>query len=137
MGTKNRKGVVSEKTKEFYGQENLTKSINHIKSNVHILTELEFLSGYRLLKTYGERSEILKEKGYTLLENKLNESESYYYITQTINLKSELETWVKRKSFVEIKKQLLKSPDIHLTNPYEKFIVNDDNGNPHTFYKKN
>ena len=80
MGTKNRKGVVSEKTKEFYGQENLNKSINHIKSNVHILTELEFLSGYRLLKTYGERSEILKEKGYSLLENKLNESESYYYI---------------------------------------------------------
>jgi len=135
MGTKNRKGVVSEKTKEFYGQENLNKSINHIKSNVHILTELEFLSGYRLLKTYGERSEILKEKGYSLLENKLNESESYYYITQTINLKSELETWVKRKSFSEIKKQLLKSSDIHLTNPYEKFIVNDDNGNPHTFYK--
>ena len=48
-----------------------------------------------------------------------------------------MERWVKRKPFSVIKKELLSNPNIVSENPYSEFIVFDDNGNPHTFYKKN
>ena len=61
----------------------------------------------------------------------------HFYSTITVNLKSEVETWYKRKPFNVIKKELLSNPNIVLENPYSEFTVFDDNGNPHTFYKKN
>ena len=79
----------------------------------------------------------LKKRGYTPNEEELKELKKNFYITENINIKSEMERWVKRKPFSVIKKELLSNPNIVSENPYSEFIVFDDNGNPHTFYKKN
>ena len=36
-----------------------------------------------------------------------------------------------------LKKNYLSNPNIVSENPYSEFTVFDDNGKPHTFYKKN
>ena len=108
-----------------------------LKNKLPDLNEEEFLVNYRRLTTYEERVDALTKRGYTHINEELNESESYYYITQTINLKSDLETWYKRKPFNIIKKELLSNPNIISENPYTEFTVFNDNGKPHIFYKKN
>lgn len=136
MSKRKNKGIVSQKTIERSIPPNIDSIIEHFKTNINKLNENEFLNGFRLLRTYEERSEALLSRGYTILENELTESESYYYTTITVNLKSEIETWVKRKPFNTIKKELLSKSNIVLENPYTEFTVNDDKGNPQTFYKK-
>ena len=136
MSKRKTKNIVSETTKQIYVSHNNDSTIEKIKSNLDSLTEGEFLNAYRLLKTYKERSEALEKRGYVLNESEMINSE-HFYSTITVNLKSEVETWYKRKPFNVIKKELLSNPNIVLENPYSEFTVFDDNGNPHTFYKKN
>ena len=108
-----------------------------LKSKLSNLSEEEFLVNYRRLITYEERVDALKNRGYVHMDEELKDIEKNFYITENINIKSEMERWVKRKPFNVIKKELLSNPNIVLENPYSEFIVFDDNGNPHTFYKKN
>lgn len=136
MSRRKHKNIVSEKITQFFIPPNNDSTIEKVKSNLGSLTEGEFLNAYRLLKTYKERSEALEKRGYVLNESEMINSE-HFYSTITVNLKSEVETWYKRKPFSVIKKELLSNPNIVLENPYSEFTVFDDNGNPHTFYKKN
>jgi len=108
-----------------------------LKSKLSNLSEEEFLVNYRRLITYEERVDALKNRGYVHMDEELKDIEKNFYITENINIKSEMERWVKRKPFNVIKKELLSNPNIVSENPYSEFIVFDDNGNPHTFYKKN
>ena len=108
-----------------------------LKSKLSNLSEEEFLVNYRRLITYEERVDALKNRGYVHMDEELKDIEKNFYITENINIKSEMERWVKRKPFNVIKKELLSNPNIVSENPYSEFTVFDDNGNPHTFYKKN
>jgi hypothetical protein len=108
-----------------------------LKSKLPNLSEEEFLVNYRRLTTYEERVDALKNRGYIHLDVELKDIEKNFYITENINIKSEMERWVKRKPFNVIKKELLSNPNIVSENPYSEFTVFDDNGKPHTFYKKN
>mgnify|MGYP003152454627 CR=1 FL=1 len=108
-----------------------------LKNKLPDLNEEEFLVNYRRLTTYEERVDALIKRGYTHITEELKELKNNFYITENINVKSEIEKWVKRKPFNVIKKELLSNPNIVSENPYTEFIVFDDNGNPHTFYKKN
>ena len=108
-----------------------------LKSKLSNLSEEEFLVNYRRLTTYEERVDALKNRGYIHMDEELKDIEKNFYITENINIKSEMERWVKRKPFSVIKKELLSNPNIVSENPYSEFIVFDDDGNPHTFYKKN
>ena len=136
MSKRKTKNIVSETTKQIYVTHNNDSTIEKIKTNLDSLTEGEFLNTYRLLKTYKERSVALIKRGYEINEDEII-NPNHFYSTITVNLKSEIETWYKRKPFNLIKKELLANPNIVLENPYSEFIVFDDNGNPHTFYKKN
>jgi len=136
MSKRKHKNIVSESTKQIFIPHNNETTIEKIKSSLFSLSEGDFLNSYRLLKTYKERSEALEKRGYVLNESEMINSE-HFYSTITVNLKSEVETWYKRKPFSVIKKELLSNPNIVSENPYSEFIVFDDNGNPHTFYKKN
>jgi hypothetical protein len=136
MSRRKHKNIVSEKTTQFFIPTNNDSTIEKVKSNLGSLTEGDFLNAYRLLKTYKERSEALEKRGYVLNESEMINSE-HFYSTITVNLKSEVETWYKRKPFSVIKKELLSHPNIVSENPYTEFTIFDDNGNPHTFYKKN
>jgi len=136
MSKRKHKNIVSEKTTQFYIPPNNDSTIEKIKTNLDSLTEGEFLNTYRLLKTYKERSEALLKRGYEIsAEEMINPS--HFYSTITVNLKSEIEEWYKRKPFSVIKKELLSNPKIVSENPYSEFTVFDDNGKPHIFYKKN
>ncbi len=108
-----------------------------LKSKLSNLSEEEFLVNYRRLITYEERVDALKNRGYIHMDEELKDIEKNFYITENINIKSEMERWVKRKPFNVIKKELLSNPNIVSENPYSEFTVFDDNGKPHTFYKKN
>ena len=108
-----------------------------LKSKLSNLSEEEFLVNYRRLITYEERVDALTNRGYIHMDEELKDIEKNFYITENINIKSEMERWVKRKPFNVIKKELLSNPNIVSENPYSEFTVFDDNGNPHTFYKKN
>ena len=108
-----------------------------LKNKLSDLSEGDFLLNYRRLTTYEERVVALKKRGYTHNEEELKELKKNFYITENINVKSEMERWVKRKPFSIIKKELLSNPNIVSENPYSEFTVFDDNGKPHTFYKKN
>ena len=136
MSKRKHKNIVSEKTTQFFIPPNNDSTIEKVKSNLDSLTEGEFLNAYRLLKTYKERSESLIKRGYEINDVEMM-NPNHFYSTITVNLKSEVETWYKRKPFNVIKKELLSNPNIVLENPYSEFTVFDDNGNPHTFYKKN
>jgi len=136
MPKRKTKNIVSETTKQIYVSHSNDSTIEKIKSNLYSLTEGEFLNAYRLLKTYKERSDALIKRGYEINDDELI-NPNHFYSTITVNLKSEVETWYKRKPFNVIKKELLSNPNIVLENPYSEFIVFDDNGKPHTFYKKN
>lgn len=135
MPKRKTKNIVSETTKQIYVTHNNDSTIEKIKSNLDSLTEGEFLNAYRVLKTYKERSEALLKRGYEISDTEMI-NPNHFYSTITVNLKSEIETWYKRKPFNLIKKELLANPNIVSENPYSEFIVFDDNGNPHTFYKK-
>tara|TARA_B100000674_G_C37084668_1_gene577500 strand:+ start:55 stop:456 length:402 start_codon:yes stop_codon:yes gene_type:complete len=108
-----------------------------LKSKLSNLSEEEFLVNYRRLITYEERVDALKNRGYVHTVGELGDLEKNFYITENINIKSEMERWVKRKPFNVIKKELLSNPNIVSENPYTEFIIFDDNGKPHIFYKKN
>jgi hypothetical protein len=136
MSKRKHKNIVSEKTTQFFIPPNNDSTIEKVKSNLDSLTEGEFLNAYRLLKTYKERSEALIKRGYEINDVEMM-NPNHFYSTITVNLKSEVETWYKRKPFNIIKKELLSNPNIVLENPYSEFTVFDDNGNPHSFYKKN
>jgi len=136
MSKRKHKNIISEKTKQFFIPSNNDSTIDKIKTNLDSLTEGEFLNGYRLFRTYKERSEALIKRGYEINNDEVL-NPSHFYSTITVNLKSEIETWYRRKPFNIIKKELLSNPNIVSENPYSEFIVFDDNGNPHTFYKKN
>ena len=108
-----------------------------LKSKLSNLSEEEFLVNYRRLTTYEERVDALTNRGYIHMDEELKDIEKNFYITENVNIKSEMERWVKRKPFNVIKKELLSNPNIVSENPYSEFTVFDDNGKPHTFYKKN
>ena len=135
MSKRKHKNIVSEKTTQFYIPPNNDSTIEKIKTNLDSLTESEFLNAYRLLKTYDERFEALTKRGYELHESEMMNPD-YFYSTITVNLKSEIETWYKRKPFNIIKKELLSNPNIVSENPYSEFIVFDDNGKPHILFIK-
>lgn len=136
MSKRKNKNIVSQKTIEKSLSPNVESIINHFKNNLDKLNETEFLNGFRLLKTYQERSEVLTNRGYELLKSEMV-NPNHYYSTITVNLKSEIETWCKRKPFSVIKRELLSNPNVVSENPYSEFTVFDDNGKPHIFYKKN
>lgn len=136
MSKRKSKNIVNETIKQIFIPHNNDSTIEKIKTNIDSLTEGEFLNAYRLLKTYKERSEALIKRGYEVNDTEMI-NPNHFYSTITVNLKSEVETWYKRKPFNVIKKELLSNPNIVLENPYSEFTVFDDNGNPHTFYKKN
>ena len=136
MSKRKHKNIVSETNREISVPLNNEKTLENIKNKLSSLNEVDFLNNYRLLKTYKERSEALIKRGYEINESEMM-NPNHFYSTITVNLKSEVETWYKRKPFNVIKKELLSNPNIVSENPYSEFIVFDDNGNPHTFYKKN
>ena len=136
MSKRKHKNIVSETNREISVPLNNEKTLENIKNKLSSLNEVDFLNNYRLLKTYKERSEALIKRGYEINESEMM-NPNHFYSTITVNLKSEVETWYKRKPFNVIKKELLSNPNIVLENPYSEFTVFDDNGKPHTFYKKN
>ena len=119
------------------------KNISQLLKNPS-LSENNFLGLYRQLKTYDERKEELEKRNYKLVKEtwsndlKNTESSDFYYDTMTINKKGQIEIWIKRKSFAEIKQLLIKRGMIFGNNPYKKYIVlGDDMETEHIFYKKN
>jgi len=136
MSKRKHKNIVSETNREISVPLNNEKTLENIKNKLSSLNEVDFLNNYRLLKTYKERSEALIKRGYEISNTEMM-NPNHFYSTITVNLKSEIEEWYKRKPFTVIKKELLSNPNIVSENPYSEFIVFDDNGNPHTFYKKN
>ncbi len=136
MSKRKHKNIVSETNREISVPLNDEKTLENIKNKLSSLNEVDFLNNYRLLKTYKERSEALIKRGYEINESEMM-NPNHFYSTITVNLKSEVETWYKRKPFNVIKRELLSNPNIVSENPYSEFTVFDDNGKPHTFYKKN
>ena len=136
MSKRKHKNIVSETNREISVPLNNEKTLENIKNKLSSLNEVDFLNNYRLLKTYKERSESLIKRGYEVNDTEMI-NPNHFYSTITVNLKSEVETWYKRKPFSVIKRELLSNPNIVLENPYSEFTVFDDNGKPHTFYKKN
>ncbi len=136
MSKRKHKNIVSETNREISVPLNDEKTLENIKNKLSSLNEVDFLNNYRLLKTYKERSEALIKRGYEINESEMM-NPNHFYSTITVNLKSEVETWYKRKPFNVIKRELLSNPHIVSENPYSEFTVFDDNGKPHTFYKKN
>ena len=141
MGGLKKKGIVKQHTKQYYGIVTEPIPITQISDD---LSEEQFLVAYRNLVTYDERKEQLLKRGYKLVDGewvknkKLSKEDKlqFYYTTTTINKLSNIETWVKRKPFTLIQKQLLSDPNISLNNPYIEFTVIDDKGNPQIFYRK-
>ena len=141
MGGLKKIGIVKQHTKQYYGIVTEPIPITQISDD---LSEEQFLDAYRNLVTYDERKEQLLKRGYKLVDGewvknkKLSKEDKlqFYYTTTTINKLSKIETWVKRKPFTLIQKQLLSDPNISLNNPYIEFTVMDDKGNPQIFYRK-
>ena len=141
MGGLKKKGIVKQHTKQYYGIVTEPIPITQISDD---LSEEQFLVAYRNLVTYDERKEQLLKRGYKLVDGewvknkKLSKEDKlqFYYTTTTINKLSKIETWVKKKPFTLIQKQLLSDPNISLNNPYIEFTVIDDKGNPQIFYRK-
>ena len=141
MGGLKKKGIVKQHTKQYYGIVTEPIPFTQISDD---LSEEQFLVAYRNLVTYDERKEQLLKRGYKLVDGewvknkKLSKEDKlqFYYTTTTINKLSKIETWVKRKPFTLIQKQLLSDPNISLNNPYIEFTVIDDKGNPQIFYRK-
>ena len=143
---KGKRGVVKrEYVTEIYGDYNTDEHLENIKFSMESgnLIEKDFLHLYRHLKTYEERKEQLEKRQYKLSEkeweNKIgpNDNINFYHNTMTINNKGEVEEWVKRKSFVEIKQLLIKRGMVFGDNPFEEYIIlGDDMKTEHIFYRK-
>ena len=135
-----------EYVREIHTPYNEDKKLDVVKESLKgKVSEKDFLNLYRLLKYYDERKEQLEKRNYKLSnenwENELNQetdSPQFYYSTMTVNKRGDIEIWIKRKSFVEIKQLLIKRGMIFGNNPYEKYIVlGDDMETEYTFYIKN
>ena len=140
-----RSGTTKEYVTELYGYENDEKNIEvALKALDTNISEIQFLNLFRLLKFYKDRKKRLEERGYKLVggnwEKEIigkGDSLDFYYNTITVNESTEIEEWVKRKSFDEIKQLLIKTGMIFGVNPYEKYIVlGDDMETEHIFYRK-
>lgn len=122
-------------TKQMYGYVDPNIALDKIKNNIINMCDIDFINNIKLIKTYEERKKLLTEKGFEVVED-IVEKKEFYYVVVTVNLLGEVEEWYKRKPFSVIKKELLSNPNIVAENPYSEFIVFDDNGKPHTFYRK-
>ena len=111
-------------------------ALDKIKKEINNMSDIDFINNIKLIRTYDERKELLTKRGFEVIEDVMKRKE-FYYLVVTVNLLGEVEEWYKRKPFNIIKKELLSNPNIVSENPYNEFIVFDDSGNPHTFYKKN
>ncbi len=145
------KGIVTtEEVREVYGVYHQPGD-NIIKETLddNNVNETDFINLCRSLKSYNDRKYYFEKRGYKVVNDTwLNDHGesfdfdhtdpiSFYYSTITVNIKNEIETWVKRKPFNTIKKQLLKSKNICTHNPYNKFVILDnDMKTEHVFYKK-
>ncbi len=144
MKSNKKNGILKETTQVIFGEFN-EKELK--TSFTKEMDEQTFLNAFRLLKTYEERKEVLLNKDYVLVDNEwekecgVDETKgdcvNFYYRTFTINNVGVVEKWVKRKPFNVISHEILNKKNITKQNPYSKFTVFDDNGNPHTFFKKN
>ena len=123
-------------TKEIYGYVDPNIALEKIRKDIINMTDTDFINNIKLIRTYDERKELLTKRGFEVIEDVVGRKELYYLVV-TVNLLGKVEEWYKRKPFTVIKKELLSNPNIVSENPYSEFIVFDDNGNPHTFYKKN
>ena len=123
-------------TKEVYGYVNPNIAIENIKNNIINMNDVEFINNVKLIRTYDERKELLIKRGFEVIDGVVERKE-FYYLVVTVNLLGKVEEWYKRKPFSVIKKELLSNPNIVSENPYSEFTIFDDNGKPHTFYKKN
>jgi hypothetical protein len=143
MKSNKKNGVTKETTRVYFGE---FKEKDIKESFSKDMDEQTFLNAFRLLKTYEERKSVLELKNYELVGDDWEEkcgnditkgdSTNFYFQTFTINKVGKVEKWVKRKSFESIKREILKNKNIIQHNPYVKFTVYDDKGNPQTFYKK-
>lgn len=122
-------------TKQMYGYVDPNIALDKIKNNIINMCDIDFINNIKLIKTYEERKKLLTEKGFEVVED-IVEKKEFYYVVVTVNLLGKVEEWYKRKPFSVIKKELLSNPNIVAENPYSEFIVFDDNGKPHTFYRK-
>ena len=122
-------------TKEIYGYVDPNITLEKIKKDIINMSDTDFINNIKLIRTYDERKELLSKRGFEVIEDVVDRKELYYLVV-TVNLLGKVEEWYKRKPFNIIKKELLSNPKIVSENPYSEFIVFDDNGNPHTFYKK-
>lgn len=144
MGDNKKKGVVKETIREFYSVPNHQKLIASVKEKIKKgeYSEEEFLSSYRLLTTYEERKKVLTNRDYSVVEDNWqdnlnnNEQPNFYYKTFTITNIGNIEHWIKRKTYKDIRNILLTSSKICENNPYTSFTVKDDKGNDQTFFKK-
>ncbi len=123
-------------TKEVYGYVDPNIAIENIKNNIINMNDVEFINNVKLIRTYDERKELLIKRGFEVIDGVVERKE-FYYLVVTVNLLGKVEEWYKRKPFSVIKKELLSNPNIVSENPYSEFTIFDDNGKPHTFYKKN
>lgn len=122
-------------TKEIYGYVDPNITLEKIKENIINMSDSDFINNIKLIRTYDERKKLLTERGFEIVEDVVDRKELYYLVV-TVNLLGKVEEWYKRKPFNIIKKELLSNPNIVSENPYSEFIVFDDDGNPHTFYKR-
>ena len=134
-----------EHVREIYTPYNEDKKLDVVKESLKgKVSEKDFLNLYRLLKYYDERKEQLEKRNYKLSnenwENELNQetdSPQFYHSTMTVNKRGDIEIWIKRKSFKQIKQNLVKTGIVFGDNPYEKFMVlGDDMKTEHIFYRK-
>ena len=123
-------------TKEIYGYVDPNIALEKIRKDITDMTDIDFINNIKLIRTYDERKELLTKRGFEVIEDVVGRKELYYLVV-TVNLLGKVEEWYKRKPFTVIKKELLSNPNIVSENPYSEFTVFDDNGKPHTFYKKN
>ena len=123
-------------TKEVYGYVDPNIAIENIKNNIINMNDVEFINNVKLIRTYDERKELLIKRGFGVIKGVVERKE-FYYLVVTVNLLGKVEEWYKRKPFSVIKKELLSNPNIVSENPYSEFTIFDDNGKPHTFFKKN
>jgi len=140
-----RSGIKKEITKELDGYYVEDNHIENVRKELALdnITEHHFLGLVRFLKTYEERKNELEKRNYKKVnkgwekELPINEMNDFYYETMTITNSGEVEIWIKRKSFGEIKQLLIKTGMVFGGNPYEKYMVlGDDMKTEHLFYRK-
>ena len=140
-----RSGIKKEITKELDGYYVEGSLIENVYKEIQLpnISEHHFLGLVRFLKTYVERKEQLEKRNYKKVnkgwENELphNEKNHFYYETMTITREGDVEIWIKRKSFEEIKHLLVKTGMVFGDNPFEEYIIlGDDMKTEHIFYRK-